>query len=227
LSTSGTTSYTPSLGDFVIAAYARCGVKRTELIAQHMADARFEANMITSEWTASGVNLWAVDSQVITIIGGQSLYTIPSDTVFILDAYLTTLSTSTDTIILPISRSDYAAIPNKTSLGTPTTYWYDRTLSETMTLWQVPSASSTWTLTYWRATRIQDSILSNGTTPEVPYRFYDAFLWALAARLAFIYAPDRAPALAQAAQRAWMIAISSDTENVPIMIMPALRGYYR
>jgi hypothetical protein len=227
LTTSGTTSFTPSLGDFVIAAYARCGIKRTELLASHMQDARFEANMLTSEWTASGVNLWTVDSQVLTIVGGQSLYTLPSDTVFILDAYLTNISAGTDTLIFPISRSDYAAIPNKTSLGTPTVYWYDRILSETLTLWQVPSASSTWTLTYWRATRIQDSTLSNGTSPEIPYRFYDAFVWALAARLAFYYAPDRATALTQRAQMAWMTAISSDTENVPVMIMPAMAGYYR
>lgn len=227
MTTSGTTTFTPSLGDFTIAAYARCGLKRTELVSQHMADARFEANMLTSEWTASGVNLWAVDSQVITLVGGQSIYSIPADTVFILDTYITNTSTTTDTIILPISRSDYAAIPNKTYLGTPTTYWFDRILSETMTLWPVPSASSTWTLTYWRARRIQDSTLSNGTAPEVPYRFYDAFVWALAARLAFIYAPDRAPALVQRAQQAWMIAISSDTENVPVTIRPALRGYFR
>ena len=45
MATSGTFTFNPSLGDFVTNAFAKCGVRRTELTTQHMQDANFEANL--------------------------------------------------------------------------------------------------------------------------------------------------------------------------------------
>ena len=227
MSTTGTYNFDPALGGLVIDAFGNCGVRRTELTAQHMDDARFAANLITARWAASGVNLWAVDLQTVALVQGQATYDVPDNTIFILDAYITQGSPAIDTLIYPISRSDYVAISDKATQSTPSVFWFDRTLSPTVTLWAVPSQTGTWTLKYWRARQIQDSSLSNGGSVEMPIRFVDAFSWELSARMAVKYAPDRAAMLKQEAREAWDIAISSDTENVALQIQPTLAGYFR
>ena len=227
MSTTGTYNFDPALGSLVIDAFGNCGVRRTELTAQHMDDARFAANLITARWAASGVNLWAVDLQTVALVQGQATYDVPDNTIFILDAYITQGSPAIDTLIYPISRSDYVAISDKATQSTPSVFWFDRTLSPTVTLWAVPSQTGTWTLKYWRARQIQDSSLSNGGSVEMPIRFVDAFSWELSARMAMKYAPDRAVMLKQEAREAWDIATSSDTENVALQIQPTLAGYFR
>lgn len=227
MSTTGTYNFDPALGGLVIDAFGNCGVRRTELTAQHMDDARFAANLITAKWAASGVNLWAVDLQTVALVQGQATYDVPGNTIFILDAYIAQGSPAIDTLIYPISRSDYVAISDKATQSTPSVFWFDRTLSPTVTLWAVPSQTGTWTLKYWRARQIQDSSLSNGGTVEMPIRFVDAFSWELSARMAVKYAPDRAAMLKQEAREAWDIATSSDTENVALQIQPTLAGYFR
>ena len=227
MSTTGTYNFDPALGSLVIDAVGNCGVRRTELTAQHMDDARFAANLITARWAASGVNLWAVDLQTVALVQGQATYDVPDNTIFILDAYITQGSPAIDTLIYPISRSDYVAISDKATQSTPSVFWFDRTLSPTVTLWAVPSQTGTWTLKYWRARQIQDSSLSNGGSVEMPIRFVDAFSWELSARMAMKYAPDRAVMLKQEAREAWDIATSSDTENVALQTQPTLAGYFR
>lgn len=224
MATTGTTSFSPALGELTINAFARCGVRRTELLQQHLEDARFETNLIMADWTASGVNLWTVDLHTIPLVAGTATYSVPADTVFLLDVYLSL--NGTDRLISALSRSDYAALADKTTQGTPTSFWFNRLLAPEITLWLVPNSSDA-ILKFYRATQLQDAELAGGAAPEVPYRFLDALQWQLAARLATIYAPERAIALDARAQRAWQNAISSDTENVGIRIYPQLQGYFR
>lgn len=210
-------------------AYALCGVKRTELLAQHLQDARMQANLMQAEWSNRGVSLWAVDLQSQLLVQGTATYTLPITTVAMLDAYIeiTSGSDAIDRLIFPISRTDYAALPNKATQAPPTTFWFDRLITPTVTLWPVPDGSTTYTLKYYRWRRLQDAVAADGTTLDIPYRWFDAMSWGLAARLAVIYAPDRAQPLDQRAERAWQIAATQDTENVPMYISPGLSGYFR
>ena len=133
MSSSQTYNFNPSFGDFVVNAYAKCGVRRTELTAQHLADARTEANFMMADWAGDGINLWQVERATIDLVKGQISYSIPKTTVFLLDVWIT--YTGVDRILTPISRSDYAAIPNKRNQAQPTTYWYDRTEEPALYLW--------------------------------------------------------------------------------------------
>ena len=67
-------------------------------------------------------------------------------------------------IILPISRSEYANYPNKSQQGFTTTFWFDRLLSPTITLWPVPDGTSAQYLKYYRVRQIQDSNFTSGQT---------------------------------------------------------------
>ena len=88
MTTSGTFNFNPALADFVINAFAKCGVKRTELTAQHMQDARFEANLLMSDWAGDGVQLWNVQSATFPLTQGTINYPLPANLTFILDVYI-------------------------------------------------------------------------------------------------------------------------------------------
>ena len=193
MTTSGTYNFNPSLGEVVLNAFARCGIRRTALVQEHLQDARFEANLLFSEWSNRGVNLWKVDLQTVPLIEGTTLYTVPSNTVMILDAYIATGSGQSefDRMIMPISRSEYSQTPNKNLQAPPTVFWFDRLINPTITVWPVPDQSNYYTLKYYRVIQIQDAEMENAQTLDVPYRWLDATCAGLASRLAAIYAPDR------------------------------------
>jgi hypothetical protein len=46
----------------------------------------------------------------------------------------------TDIFLWPISRNDYAFLPDKEDEGRPTTYWFNRAIYPTITVWPVPPA---------------------------------------------------------------------------------------
>lgn len=229
MTTSGTYNFNPSLGECVLNAFARCGIRRTALAQEHMADARFEANLMFSDWSNKGVNLWEVDRVSVPLVQGTTTYSVDAKTVMVLDAVVTTGSGASqfDRVIMPISRTEYSQTPNKNLQAPPTVFWFDRLISPTITLWPVPDQSSYYTLNYYRVTQIQDAELTNGQTVDIPYRWLDAMCAGLAARMAAIYAPDRAVILDAKAMQAYTTAATQDTENVPIYLMPGLSGYYR
>ena len=228
MTTSNTFAFSPSLGDFVTGAFARCGVRRTDLTAQHMEDARFESNILMADWTSNGINLWQVNSGSMLLTQGTTDYDLPDNIVFLLDVYITTGSNPpTNRLIFPISRSDYAAIANPTTQGFPTSYWYDRLINTNINIWPTADSDNTYTLSYYYMRQAQDSELSNGTQMELPWMFYGTFVSCLAARLAAIYAPERAIALDGIAQRDWAKALAVGTENTSMKIMPNFQSYYR
>ena len=142
----------------------------------------------------------------------------------ILDAYITV--SDQDRLIFPISRTEFASLPNKTDEGVPSIFWFDRILSPTITLWLVPN-DSTITLNYYRCTQNQDANLQSGETPAIPYRFVDAMVAGLAHRLARIYAPSLEQQRKQDAMEALAIAQTQDIESVPMVVSPQLEGYFR
>ena len=227
MTTSGTTSFNPSLGEITLNAFGRIQVRRAEIIQQHLADAQTEANLLLAKFNNLQPNLWTVDLQSSVLIQGTSVYTVPDDTALILDAYIRYgPSSNTDRIITPISRTEYASYSNKTSQGFPSVFWFDRLTSPTLTLWKVPDGN-TYTLFYYRVRRIQDSILAGGSTVEVPFLWLDAYTAALAHRLARIYAPQLEQIRKSDADEAWLLAANQDVENVNLYIAPGLAGYWR
>lgn len=225
--TSGTYAFAPSLGEVVLNAFARIGVRRTEIEQTHLMDARMEANLLLARMSDQQPNLWTVDLQALPLLQGIATYTVPAETAMILDAYVRYGSPPTDRSIYPISRSEYATYPDKTLQAFPTVFWYDRLISPTITLWQVPDGNGPYTLFYYRVRQIQDAEYINGQNIEIPYLWLDAFVSGLAARLARIYAPPLEMQRKADAQEAWDIAAKQDIENVSVAIMPGLIGYFR
>jgi hypothetical protein len=226
MTTSGTYAFNPALGEIVLYAYQNIGVRPTSVLQEHMESARMATNMMLSRWSNQGVNLWAVDLVTVPLVQGQSTYAVDGNTVMVLDAYTTT-SSGIDRVIMPISRTEYASYPNKDQQGFPTSYWYDRLVSPTLTLWPVPDGSSATILKYYRVRQVQDSNLQNGENVEIPYRWLEAFADGLTYRLARIWQPQMAVALKGQADESYQIAADQDVEAVNTYISPMIGSYFR
>jgi len=226
MTTSGTYTFNPGLGEIVLYAYMNLGIRPASLLQEHMDSARMATNMMLSRWANQGVNLWAVDLITTPLVEGQTTYAVEPNTVMILDAYTTT-DQGIDRVIMPISRTEYASYPNKEQQGFVTSFWYDRLISPTITLWPVPDGTSSTILKYYRVRQIQDSNLQNNENVEIPYLWLECFADGLAYRLARIWNPQMAVALKAQADESYAIASNQNVENVGTYISPMIGGYFR
>lgn len=230
MSTSGTYTFNPSLGEITLYAYNLIGVRNTAVLQEHMEAARMSTNMLLARWANQGVNLWAVDLITTPLITGVSTYNVDPNTVVILDAYVQNddSGANIDRVILPISRTEYAAYPNKEQQGFPTVFWFDRLLSPTVTLWPVPNTDNgPQSLKYYRVRQLQDANLQNGEQVEIPYLWLEAFAYGLAQRLATIWAPDKVAIMKPMADESYQIAAAQNIETAQQYISPQISGYFR
>lgn len=226
MSTSGTYTFNPSLGELTIYAYQLIGVRPTALLQEHMDSARLATNMMFTRWSNQGVNLWQVELVTVPLVAGTSTYSVDASTVVMLDAYIEYGTPAIDRIIMPISRTEYASYPNKTQQGFPTVFWFDRLLSPTVTIWPVPDGTQT-SLKYYKVNRIQDANMNGTQQVDIPPIWLEAMAYGLAQRLAVIWAPERAMAMKTMADEAYNIAANQNVETANQYISPQLSGYWR
>jgi hypothetical protein len=227
MTSSGTTSFNPAIGELVLYAYNLIGVRNTALLQEHLEFARMATNMLFASWSNRGVNLWRVELVTVPLVEGTSTYDVDPDTVVMLDTYVTTGDDPPiDRILAPISRTEYANYPNKTMQGFPTQFWFDRLLSPTVTIWPVPDGSQT-SLKYYRVVQIQDAAMTGGQTANIPYLWMDAMAFGLAFRLALSWNPGLAQGMKALADEAYNIAAAQNVETSNFYIAPMVSGYYR
>lgn len=229
MTTSGTYTYFPATAELGITAYGRIGVRRPELLATHMQDLRNASNLLMVEMSNLQPNLWTVGLTTDTLVAGTASYAVDPKVVMILDMYITTgdPGATSDQLIFPISRTEYASYPNKDQQGTPSVFWFDRQVAPEYTLWTVPDGVQAMTASYYSCRQTQDTNITNGEVAELPYRFLEAFVSGLAWKLSEIYAPEREDKMFARYQRSWNIAATQDVENVPLVIAPGLDSYFR
>ena len=227
-SSSGTYNFQPSIAQLTVQAFHMCGIRPTALLQEHMESARMAANFVLGDWANKGVNLWKVAPTTVNFVQGQATYTVSPTLVEIMDLYMTVTagSETTNRYLLPVSRTEYASYPDPTMQGQPTVYWHNRTLSPTLNFYPTPDGTEV-SFTFYAVTQIQDAAFSNGQVADIPYLWLNAFVKALAAEIAIMWAPDRALALNAAASAAWVAAAATGTENSNLYVTPLVSGYWR
>lgn len=225
---SGTYNFNPSAGDIIVGAFQRIRIRPTEILQSHLQQAIIELNLLLVQFSNMQPNLWTVDLQTVPLTAGVATYSVPAESVMITNAYIRTGTgtTTNDRLIFPISQTEYAALPNKTSQGTPTQFWFNRQISPTLTLYLVPDSNGPYTLYYYRVRQNQDALGTNGFNVEVPYLWLDAITAGLSYRLARVFAPDLEDRRKMDAEQAWGIAATQNVENVPMFIVPGLISYF-
>lgn len=129
-----------------------------------------------------------------------------------------------------ISLDSYATLPNKTfKSNRPLQYWLDRqAASPVMRLWPVPNdAATTSQVVVWAQRHIMD-VGTMTQEIEVPQRWYDAIVWALADRLAAEIVevdPAMMGPVSARAQAALAVAWGTEGDDSPFMLAPDISGY--
>lgn len=230
MTSSGTYDFSPSIGQCILAAFERIQLRAPEIRIEHMNTAKMESNLLMSRFSNLQPNLWKVEQIATTLVSGTATYDVPARVVMILDAWVRTNSgtaNQTDRYITPVSRTEYASFANKATSGPPTTFWFNRQIAPTVTMWPVPDSAQTYILDYYACSQIQDTGLTGGQTPDLPYLWLDAYVAGLAHRFARVYKPELEQQRKADADEAWQIAATQNTEGVPISFAPMLGGYYR
>ena len=230
MTTSGTSAFNLDLNDIIEEAFERCGVEvRTGY--EHRT-ARRSLNLLTIEWANRGINLWTIEQGSIPMVQGQIVYTLPVDTIDLLDQVIRTQTgvNQTDINISRISVSTYATIPNKNTQGRPIQVWIDRQSGATeptgvaapeIYVWPTPDQSNFYTFVYWRLRRIQDA--GTGTsTQDIPFRMLTCLVAGLAYYLSLKIpeAANRIEMLKMAYEEQWLLASSEDREKASLRLAP-------
>ena len=225
MATSGTTSFDLSIDDIVEEAYERCGIQTNS--GYDLRKARTSLNILFSEWGNRGIHLWKTELQTQALTAGTATYTTPSSTNDVLEAYISTASSSgsstTDQTLSKIDRSTYAALPNKGSQGTPSQYYVDRQKTPTITLYLTPDASTYTFLKYYILKRIEDAGAYTNTG-DLPFRFIPCMISGLAFYLSIKYTPVRTEALKLYYEDELKRALDEDGQRTSVFISPA--NYY-
>lgn len=234
MTSSGTWSYNPAATDLFAVAFGMCGVRRSEITAEHIADAVTHANLALVDFSNRNPNQWTLETVPIALLPGVPTYTLPNRTIAIGAAYVsvTVGGSPNDRLITAMSATEYAAIPDKTRAGYPNSFWFNLAIpAPTITLYYVPDTNFTYTLNLTSFRQVQDLNPINDQTIDSPYRFLDAYVHGLASRLATSYPDQRRPNLPNdynmAYERKMTIAEGRDQEDVNIYVVPGLGGYFR
>lgn len=115
-----------------------------------------------------------------------------------------------------ISRAEYAAIPNKTQVATPSQFLVNRLINPPLVIYPTPDTTYT-NFVYNYERQIEDVNLLTDNIP-VPQRFFDAAAAGLASRLALKFAPEKFQLLKNEAEEAYALAGKEDVERVPLRL---------
>jgi len=215
MSTSGTKNFDLSIAEIIEEAYERCGLEvRTGYDAQ---TARRSLNLMFADWSNRGVNLWTVRSATQALTQGTSAYPLGKHTVDILQIVLN--RDGTDYEMDQISRANYATIPQKTTQGRPSQYYFERKISPIINVWATPE-NSTDTLTYYYIQQMEDAdYLYNNV--EAPLRFYPCLVAGLAYYMAMKRAPDRLQILKSVYEEEFARASDMDQDFLDLALRPS------
>ena len=207
MATSGSYDFSLDVSEIIEEAYERCGLEvRTGYDAT---TARRSLNIMFAEWANRGLNLWTVKQATQTLTQGTSAYTLTSDK--IVDLLEVSLRRDgTDFELKTISRGEYSTLPNKTTQGRPSQYYFDRQIAPVINLWAVPE-NSTDQLIYYYVQRIEDADALVNTVAGLAYY------------IAMKRSPERVQLLKTVYEEEFQRAADEDEGRTPLKLQPSLQ----
>ena len=231
MASSGTTAFYINMGDIADEAYERAGLIGGVQSGYQLRTARRSLNIMFLEWANRGINLWTVDQQSISLVQGTQTYTLPSDTVDVIEGVLRqnagNSTTQIDIALTPIDVGVWSTIPNKLSQAQPVQYYVQRLATPIINFWPIPGSNGPYQFIYWRLRQIQDVGTAGTNTMDVPNRFVPAMVAGLAYYLA-MKNPDSFPrleSLKQIYDEEFVRAATEDRSRSSVSFTPGGYGY--
>lgn len=191
MSTSGVTNFTANRDTIVRRALRMVGAfPSTDLPRpEQLTDAITVLNLMLKEWSIQGF-LWLRQFVEITLVANKNDYTLGPDGTPVIDRPLHVYSANRKTALaneipmISLTRSDWMAIPNKSSNGAPVQYYYDpQTINGTIYVWPTPPTGTTDTIIL-DVDRQLDIMQDSLNDFDFPPQWQNCIAYNLAARLA-------------------------------------------
>jgi len=223
MTTSGTTAFDMDFTEIAEEAWERAG--REMRSGYDLRTARRSMNLMTIEWQNRGINMWTIEEGTLALTEGTSEYTLPADTIDLLEQQIRTgsgnVATQSDLTISRISVSTYASIPNKLTQGRPIQVYIERLRdAPKINVWPVPD-NNDYVFYYWRMRRIEDAG-SGIQTSDMNFRFFPCLVAGLAYYIA-MKIPElmaRVPMLKEAYEEQFALAAGEDREKASLRLVP-------
>tara|TARA_R100000329_G_scaffold34605_2_gene32276 strand:+ start:42 stop:713 length:672 start_codon:yes stop_codon:yes gene_type:complete len=222
MATSNSTDFEPNVAEFIEEAYERCGLElRT---GYDLKSARRSINLMLAEWANRGLNQWTISEATQTVTEGTREYTLDSSVIDILDVVLrrTEGSTTTDTQMSRVSRSEYINIPTKGTKARPNQYFLDKQNTPVLKIWPAPE-NSTDILVFNKMVRMDDADKATNTM-DLPFRFYPCFVAGLAYYLSMKRNPQLTEQLKIIYEEEFRRAADEDEDRASFRITPYSQG---
>lgn len=222
MATSGTAEINYDVNEILQEAWERATDGTDLRTGYQLRTARRSLNILLMELANKGLNLFTVEQGSIPLVAGTATYTLPADTVDIIEHVIrTNVGTQRDIDLSRITVSTYASLANKTTQGRPNQIYIDRQIEPTVTLYPVPDNTTTYELVYWRLRRVQDAATGTNTM-DMPFRFLPVIMAGTAYHIAMKVPGGKAnvPILKAAYNEAWAEASDEDRDKSSWRITP-------
>lgn len=223
MATSGTALFQLQIDDILEEAFERIGVLQPT--GNDLRSGKRSLNLLLQELSNRGELLWATHTHAIVVPAFQATVPLEPDALALTTVTIKLAgSTDNELPLNPITTADYRLLPNKTTLGRPISFVFNRERDAgSLTLWPVPYVD--YDLAYECRRRLED-VSQYTETLDIPSRYLPAIIAGLAWNLA-----DKRPALVDAGRRGELQmrfevelerALSEDRERVSLILIPEL-----
>ena len=228
MAVSGSKDFELDVADYIEEAFERCGLElRT---AYDLRTARRSLNLLLAEWANRGLNQWTIQEKTIAMVEGTTSYNVDSSVstaaIDVLDAFVrqTVNSENSDIQMTRLSRSEYSAIPNKSTKGQPLQFFVDKQISPTISVYPTPDETNKYTIHLNVLTRMDDVDAATNTL-QMPFRFYPCLAAGLAYYISIKKNPERTGLLKQIYEEEFQRALDADEDRASFRITPDISNY--
>lgn len=222
MASTGTFGLNPNLSTYVDEGMERAGMDPRNTTGEHIDSIRRSMGFIFSKW--ANLNHWQWKFATLNhtpAAVGEVVFDLPVGTVEV--QTVTLLRNGVETEMYSISREDYRVLHDKNLTGRPDRYFVNRRRDDVAAVNQVQ-------MFYWLAAEnLTDQIVVDHwfqpedpgnaqNTPDLPFRFHEAFAAEIAMRCAQKWNPDRYQALKADASAVFREAMDEDRDTAPFVI---------
>jgi hypothetical protein len=220
MTTSATTTFDLDVDELITEAFERCGLQVRA--GYDIKTARRSLNLMFLDWASRGLNLWTIEQRTLSLVAGTYEYSLPTDTVNVLEAVIRSTSSGvqTDITLNRFSRAEWLHTPVKVATQSrPAQFYVERTIVPKVYFYPNPDSSTTYTFVYYAIRRIQDAG-SYTNTADINFRFLPCLASGLSYYIAMKRAPDRIVMLKQIYEEDFLRAAQEDRDIASVYLVP-------
>ncbi len=212
--------FDPNLSVICDEAVERAGMNLQEITGTHIISIRRSAGFMLSSWSNRGHRQWTFEEVQEPVTPGQVSFDLPVGTIEVQSAIIR--RAGVDTEIYPISREDYLILHDKNLTGRPDRYFVDRRrdtdgTNRVQVFFWLAGENTTDVLIFNVYKQVQD-VGNAQNTLDIPFRFQEAFVAELAAKVAMKYNEAKWEALQTLADNEWTLAHDEDRDTAPFVM---------